>query len=309
MRVLAVTNVWPVGDSFRGIFVREQVDALRKLGVHVDVEVMAQQRGKADYLLGAHRVRRRIRGGHYDVAHFHYGLTAVAARLAGPVPTVLSVYGSDVNVPWQRRITRIGIEHADARIYVSENLRRAADDSAGHIIAHGVDLELFQPGERQAQRSASEHVILFGAQPANPVKGYDVFTAVLDELRRRGLKVRELLLPGQSREQVPRKFDAADLMLFTSRQGTEGSPGVLKEAVVMNLPVVSVDVGDAGQTLDGVTPSAVVEFGDGLIERLADAAQKILQGGTRSNGRATAGRFDAMRSAERVLEIYRSVRR
>lgn len=317
LRVLAVTNVWPVGGSFRGIFVQEQVHALRKLGVHVDVEVMAQQRGKADYLLGAHRVRRRLRGGGtdgtdgaYDIAHFHYGLTALAARLAGPIPTVLSIYGSDINVPWQRRITRLGIEHADARIYVSENLRKAANDSAGHIIPHGVDLSLFQPtGQvtQRAQGSQGAHFVLFGAHPANPVKGYDVFTAVLDELRRRGLNVRELLLPGQPRNEVPRKFEAADILLFTSQQGTEGSPGVLKEAVAMGLPVVSVDVGDVRQTLADVKPSAVVDFGDRLVERLADRAQEILLQNTRSDGRQHADRFDWKHSARRVLAVYEEV--
>ena len=37
LRILAVTNMWPEGDSFRGVFVKEQVEALRRLGAEVDV--------------------------------------------------------------------------------------------------------------------------------------------------------------------------------------------------------------------------------------------------------------------------------
>jgi teichuronic acid biosynthesis glycosyltransferase TuaC len=49
---------------------------------------------------------------------------------------------------------------------------------------------------------------------------------VIAALSRRGYQVRELILPepGQTREQVPLKFNAADVVLFTSRKGFERSP-------------------------------------------------------------------------------------
>jgi hypothetical protein len=65
LRVLAVTNMWPHNGGFRGVFVQEQVQALRALGVHVDVEVVAQSRGRRDYLLAAPRISRRVRRGGY----------------------------------------------------------------------------------------------------------------------------------------------------------------------------------------------------------------------------------------------------
>lgn len=314
IKVLAVTNLWPEDGSYRGVFVREQVDALRRLDVDTDVEVVAQQRGKSDYLLSAARVRRRLRRERYDLVHFHYGLTAIAAPCTRRVPSVLSLYGSDVNVPWQKRISRFGMTHTDARIYVSRPLLSRMDDRNGHVIPMGVDLSLFRPADRMKAREAlgiapDDLVVLFGAHPANPVKGYPVFRAVLDRLAGAGHPVRELLLPGQSRDEVPIKFAAADLLLFTSLRGTEGSPGVLKEAVAMGLPVVSVDVGDASQTLSGVTPSAVVEFGDGLVEALADRCAEVLTTRARSNGPETAGRFDWALVAQRIREVYDEVRK
>src|SRR5581483_157427 len=143
LRVLAVTNLLPVGDSFRGIFVKEQVEALRRLGVHVDVEVVAQQRGKLDYFLAALRVQRRVRQGQYDLVHVHYGMAAPATRFVN-VPRVLSLYGSDINVGWQQTVTRMG-GRPEARIYVSQNLKDNAKDPDGHIVADGVDFTLFQP--------------------------------------------------------------------------------------------------------------------------------------------------------------------
>ncbi len=325
LRVLAVTNIWPVGESFRGIFVKEQVDALRRLGVHVDVEVIAQNRGKADYFLAAQRVRRKARHGRYDVVHAHYGMSAFAARFATGVPKVLSLYGSDINVPWQRAFTRFGAKDVAARIYVSQNLADNAADGDGCVIADGVDFKLFAPGDRAAARArfgvaADEKAILFGGHPANEVKGYDVYSDVLTELRARGVKARELLLVGrnQPRSEVPRKFDAADLLLFTSRKGSEGSPSVLKEAAVMGLPIVSVNVGDAAKVLGGVSQSEVVDFPEPwgedearakLIRLLADRTAAVLAAAERSDGRELHGSLSSERVAEQIIEVYRKVLR
>src|SRR5918998_5216160 len=122
LRILAVTNLWPVGDSFRGIYVKEQVEALRDLGHQVDMEVVAQERGKADYFFAAQRIRRLVRQGGYDLVHIHYGMTAFSARFVKGIPKVLSLYGSDVNVRHQHLMTRLGSNGVGARIYVSENL-------------------------------------------------------------------------------------------------------------------------------------------------------------------------------------------
>lgn len=322
-KVLAVTNIWPVGDSYRGIFVKEQIEALRRLGVHTDVEIVAQGRNKADYLLGALRVRDRVRQGHYDLVHIHYGMAAVAARLCGQIPKVLSLYGSDINVGWQRAVTKLGLKGVDARIYVSENLRANAGDKDGHVIADGVDFKLFAPGDRDRIRAdygikPEEKVLLFGGHPDNLVKGYDVFAGVLEELRARGLPVRELILaaPDQPRSVVPRKFDAADVLLFTSRKGSEGSPSVITEATVMGLPVVSVNVGDAAKQLEGVTQSEVVDFPQPwgadetrakLVRQLADRTADVLAAGHRSNGREHNAWMDSELVAQRVMELYRRV--
>lgn len=316
LKVLAVTNLWPQGGSFRGVFVREQVESLRRLGHLVDVEVVNQTRGKPDYMLAAGRIRRRAAG--YDVVHIHYGLSALAARFVGP-PRVLSLYGSDVNDRRQFLATRLGWGACAARIYVSSRLARAAGDPAPDVIPNGVNFATFAPGDRSAARTAlglrpEEHAVLFGGLPANPVKGYDVYTAVLAELRGRGLPVRELVLsaPDQPLSAVVAKLDAADVLLFTSRRGSEGSPTVVKEAAAMGLPVVTVDVGDVAEILAGVTPSAVLPFAPGddraaLIAALADRTAAVLAAGTRSNGRGRLAWLDSPAVAQRVVDVYHRV--
>jgi glycosyltransferase involved in cell wall biosynthesis len=304
--------------------VAEQVEALQRLGVRVDIEVVAQSRGIKDYLLAARRVRRRARDGRYDLVHVHYGLTALAARFVGR-PRVLSLYGSDINARWQQALTRLGWGGTAARIYAGSELARAAHDRHGVVVPGGVDYELFRPVDRDKARAAlgldpDGPVLLFGGDPERPVKGYDVYLDVLAELRRRGIPARALLLAeaNQPREDVPLKFAAADVLLFTSRRGSEGSPGVVKEANAMGLPVVSVAVGDVAEILAGVSPSAVVDFPEpwgepaaraDLVAALADGTVAVLATHDRSNGREATTWLESTAIARRIVGVYHGVLR
>ena len=317
MRVLFVTNMWPEGTSFRGIFVREQVDALRAAGVEVDVEVVAQARGRTDYLLAAPRIRKRVKQGGYDLVHVHHGMTALATRFAGRTPRILTLHGHDINWHWQRWITRLGWGGVAGKVYVSRRMAVAAGDPDGAVIPNGVDFALFAPTDREAARhelgfTEDEKVILFGGVPDNWVKGYDVFTDVLNALKDKGVKVRELILaePGQTRAAVRPKFAGADLLLFTSRQGFEGSPMVVKEATAIGLPVVATDVGDVADVLKDVTPSAVVEFPadrDELIRQLVERSCEVLADGRRANGRSVNADLDWAVIAHQVIAHYRRI--
>jgi teichuronic acid biosynthesis glycosyltransferase TuaC len=321
LRILAVTNLWPVGDDHTGVFVLDLVESVRALGHHVQVEIVAQRNGRADYLLAVPRLRRAFQREPWDVVHLHFGMTALTARLAGIGPRVLTLYGSDVNVRWKHWITRLGSGGIAERIYVSRRLATAAGDPDGLVIPNGVDRRTLTPGDRAVARSElgfepHERVVLFGANPRRAVKGHDVFRDVLAALVTRGFPVRELVLtePGQDRVRVARKFDAADVLLFTSVRGSEGSPTVVKEAAAMGLPVVSVELGDVAEILAGVEPSSVVAFPDhadslvaraALVESLADAVAAVLAEGRRSNGRELTSWLDLPLVAQRVVDVYR----
>lgn len=318
LRVLAVTNMWPEDGGYRGLFVRQAMGAVSGLGHEVDVELVAQSRGRLDYLKAGRRIRRRVRDRPYDIVHVHFGMTGLACRITRP-PRVLTLYGSDINTPWKRWVTKLGWTGVAARIYVSRRLAEAAGDPDGHVIPNGIDVAHFQPLDRLEARARlglddEGLIVLFGGDPRRAQKGFDLFDRAVDGLRRSGVPARQLILsePRQPIDRVVLKMAAADLLLFTSRRGSEGSPTVVKEAVAMGLPVVTVDVGDVGEILADVSPSAVVPYGRdlasaGLASTLADRARTILEQGVRSNGPALASRLSLETAARRTIEVYLEV--
>jgi len=97
LRILIVTNMYPApGRPYFGVFVERQVEAARRRGIDVRVEVVAGDRGKADYLLARRRVRGAIRAFRPQLIHCHYGYTPLAAAFLG-TPYIVTLCGDDLN--------------------------------------------------------------------------------------------------------------------------------------------------------------------------------------------------------------------
>src|SRR4051812_5330184 len=91
LRVLTVTNMWPTPEAPQfGIFVKRQVDELRRLGVQVDVQFVNGRRSKANYARAFREFRRRLRGRRYDLIHADYVFSGVIARAQLRHPVVLA---------------------------------------------------------------------------------------------------------------------------------------------------------------------------------------------------------------------------
>ncbi len=327
-RALVLTNMWPTaGDPARGTFVSRQVEDVRLAAPEWTLELMQidGRRGRLEYGRAVTRLRRRLRSGAYDLVHAHYGLTGAVAATQRDAPVVVTLHGSDLNIRWQRRISRFGVSRAAARIYVSARLRRL-DGGDGEVIPCGVDLDAFRPASRHAARDRigvdpDGVVVLFPGDPARPVKDHALFRATLGVLPPRWReRVRPATLGGVRPEDVPHHLCAADAVLLTSRY--EGAGSVAKEAVACGVPIASVDVGDVAHAVAGVPGCAVAGRDPGslaraLVRALELGAEPEPEGGQPSAARQrVAGvgrqrlidlRMDAGSVAARVLSVYRRV--
>jgi len=320
-RVLVVTNLWPSeADPGYGSFVQAQMESLRPLGVEYDVLYIRGRESRWNYLRAVFEMRRRLRARHYDLVHAHFGLSGWVGRCQFRVPVVVSFMGDDVlGRPTRRgRITHYGrllqissyvlARWVSAAIVKSDEMKSRLRLGSVRVIPNGVDLHRFQPMDlREARRQLGldpqKKFVLFPYDPAEERKRYDLIEAAVAQARAQVPELEILRVQRVPRERLPLYMNAADVLVLASM--LEGSPNAVKEAMAVNLPVISVEVGDVRDLL-GPTE------GCSLVPRDATAiAGKIVevctQGG-RTRGREWIARLSLESVAKQIVDVYQSVR-
>ena len=148
----------------------------------------------------------------------------------------------------------------------------------------------------------TDKIVLFNAGHSPRIKRLDLAEAALAEANQiaGAPAIRMVVLDGQiDPNGIPFYLNAADCLLVTS--DWEGSPYIVKEALCCNLPIVSVDVGDVAERVEGITPSRIVARN---ARALGTALLEVAMLGCRSNGHLAAAELSEERVAERVRNIY-----
>jgi len=315
--VLVVTNLWPTeADSSYGSFVKAQMESLGPLGVEFDVLFINGRESKWNYLRGIRQVRRQLRAKRYDLIHAHFGLSGWVARLQSRVPVVVSFMGDDVLGRPTRsgRITLAGhflrisgfilARLATSVIVKSRQMASKLRLPSAHIIPNGVDLNLFRPMEQAQARKMlgldpGKKFVLFPYNPNEARKRFDLIQAAVSLAREQVPTLELLVARGLPQGQIPIYMNAADVLVMAST--LEGSPNAVKEAMATNLPVISVDVGDAAELIGSTA-------GCYLVRREAAAmAEKIVEicrRGGRTNGRDGIRRLSMEAVAQQIVEVY-----
>ena len=145
--------------------------------------------------------------------------------------------------------------------------------------------------------------VLFAGAFDNVVKNAPLAVKTIDLLN--CFSVELLELKGYTREQVTLLMCAGDAFLMTSF--TEGSPQVIKEAMACGCPIVSVDVGDVRERMEGVKGCFVANTRK--PEELADLLQKALvfEGKTTGREKIITDGLDNRQVAEIIMDIYRRI--
>lgn len=244
-------------------FIVEQAEAIAKTGVEVDYFGVTGK-GIKGYLGNLGRLKQKIKEFKPDIIHAHYGLSGLLANLQRKIPVVTTYHGSDINDPKVLRLSKIAIRLSAWNIFVSEKcVKMSAVASKYSLLPCGVDLDKFQPRSKQEARKVLDwdndgKYVLFAGAFDNEVKNAPLAKAAVSLLP--GVTLVEM--KGFSRDQVANLFYAADAFLMTSLM--EGSPQVIKEAMVCGCPIVSVDVGDVAEITNGVDGCYIVDR-DALI--------------------------------------------
>ena len=239
-------------------FITDQVEALQKAGVVCEYFTV-EGKGVKGYLRNFIPMMRKIREFQPDIIHAHYGLSGLLANLQRKVPVVTTYHGSDINNPKVLRYSKVSIILSAWNIFVSDkNIQLAGVKGKISLIPGGVDTDIFRPVDRKPVSEKpgfreSDHIVLFAGAFDNPVKNPELAKEAVDKVP----DARLMEMKGYSRMQVAELMNAADVCLMTSH--TEGSPQFIKEAMACNCPIVSVNVGDVKEVLEGVNGCLITE--------------------------------------------------
>ena len=316
-KILVVTNLWPTAeDPGYGSFVQAQMESLRPLGVDYDVVFVNGRKSVWNYARGVFELRRRLAVSRYDLVHAHFGLSGWLARFQGRVPLVVSFMGDDVLGRFERhgRISLVGrffqvssfvlARAASAVIVKSERMKARLRLESARVIPNGVDLELFRPmGQAEARRTlgldSQAKLVLFPFERSRASKRFDLVEEAVLRARREVPSLEILQVESAPRDRMPLYLNAADVLVLASY--SEGSPNAVKEAMAVNLPVISVDVGDVTEVIGQTEGCYLVAS---RAEDIADRLVEVCRRGARTPGRERMARYAEESVARQIVAVY-----
>ena len=288
-------------------FILEQADALKQAGCEVEF-FGVQGKGLRGYLKNRSDLSRQIKEFRPDVIHAHYGLSGLLANLQRQVPVVTTYHGSDINDKKVLPFSKMAMQLSAWNIFVSNKTKEIAKPKSSFtLLPCGIDLYGSQLTEkhdarRQIGLDLNKKYVLFAGAFDNAVKNASLAKAAIALLHE---EVELLELKGYSRDQVTLLMCSVDVFLMTSIN--EGSPQVIKEAMVCGCPVVSVDVGDVKERMAGIDGCYVSQSRDAndIAELLRQAM--TFEGKTNGRERIIADGLDNQQVAARLIEIYQNL--
>ncbi len=300
MRALVVSNMRPdAGHPGRGVFVRDQVDALRRRdGLAVDL--VEGRPGAGGYVELARALRGR-RG--YDVVHAHFGLTGYPALAVRGAARAITLHGTDVRHPRSGRLTRAVLPRYDLVAAVSESLARELGRPGTRVLPCGISLSRFRPVPRAQARAhlglePSEPLLLLPSDPARPIKRADRARELAADAG-----VRLVTLGAVAPEEMPLWVNAASAVLVPS--DAEGFGNAVLEALACDVPVLATPVGVHPEALDGIEGALCAHYdraawGAALAALLAAEDPRV-------DGRARAERWSTDAMAARVAAAWAEI--
>ncbi len=305
MKVLVVTNMYPRPEApSHGVFVGDQVESLRRLGVEVDVLFMNGRGNKLNYLWAYPRLWNALRKKRYDVVHAHYIFSGLVARAQWQAPVILTHHGPEVFMTWERHVCKLATGWFHKVIMVSQEMLDRLGYKDATVIPCGVNMERFSPvpqdeARRRTGLPLDKKLVLWAGEYFRPEKRYEIVQEAMRILTAEDSNVELVLLSGRPHADVPVYMNAADVLLLTS--DAEGSPMVVKEAMACNTAVVSTDVGDAAEIISG-TEGCYVTSQDphDVVEKLKLA----LAFGKRTNGREAVKAMELDEISRRIMAVY-----
>jgi glycosyltransferase involved in cell wall biosynthesis len=305
MRILVVASY---NRGLFAPFIVEQAEAISRVGCEIGF-CGVKGKGMKGYLMNLLALKKEISSFCPDVIHAHYGLSGLLANLQREVPVVTTYHGSDINDKKVLPFSKMALRLSAWNIFVSQKTMLTVGTKRNcTLLPCGIDLCNMQLTEKNEARrliglEAGKVYVLFAGAFDNLVKNAALAKETVGLLHDNRVELLEL--KGYSREQVNLLMCAANAFLLTSF--SEGSPQVIKEAMACGCPIVSVEVGDIKERIEGLEGCFVSTKHN--AQELAVLLQKALsfEGRTQGREKLMVDGLDNNVVAQQLVGIYKKV--
>jgi glycosyltransferase involved in cell wall biosynthesis len=309
--------MWPSDDDpSYGSFVQDQMESLRSIGVDYDVFFINGRESRWNYARSVRHLRKTLGRRRFDLIHAHFGLSGWIARWQVSLPVVLTFHGDDLlgKFRFDGSITALGrlfqasslmlAPLVNAVIVQSREMQNMLHFARSYVIPCGIDLDLFRPMDQREARALlgldpKEKYLIFAYDPAEERKRYDLVERAVLIAAKDVPELRILHVRGKPHTEMPLYMNAADALVVASE--AEGGPLVTKEAMAVNLPVITVPVGDAVDLISESEGNYIVPR---TAEAIADKLVEVCRRGQRSHGRERLAPFSMQATANKVVRVY-----
>jgi glycosyltransferase involved in cell wall biosynthesis len=203
------------------------------------------------------------------------------------------------------KVSRWLCRYLDAIIVKSEGMKATlGQQDKVYVIPNGVDFNLFLPLPRAEVRAAlgwdpNQYYVLFGNDPAIPVKNFPLAQAAIERLRARKIDVELVVAKGLPQTTVVQYINACNALILPSI--AEGSPNIVKETMACSVPVVATNVGDVAQVIGRTEGCSVC---DSNPEALAAGLEQALLRREPTTGRRDIEHLTSAIVAQQVITVY-----
>lgn len=310
MKVLLVfsANVKNFDFEIHKAFVYEQMVSLRE-NYYVEFDYYGiKGKGIKGYLKNIKILKNKINEFKPDIIHAHYGLSGLLTSFVANKPLVVTFHGSDCKSVFNILLSNIAHLISKKSIFVNINLfnkllikRKAKIE----IVKCGVDTDKFKiipkdEARRILKLENNKKYILFSSSFERTEKNYSLAHNALKIVEDDNIELIEL--KNKSREEVKLYLNSVDLLLLTSI--SEGSPQIIKEAMLCNCPIVATDVGDIKEIMGETKGCYITSFAPKEVAEKIKEAIKFSEIYNRTNGREKVQIFDNKIISERIFNVY-----
>ena len=309
MRVLFVASGKQGGVN---PIIKNQGESLRRAGVELDYYALSGG-GWKGYIKNIKPLREAIKKGGYDVVHAHYSWTAYITGIAMrgmKVPMVVSLMGNDILDHWGYPVLARMVAKCKpwkAVIVKSQEMKNRVGMPYANVIPNGVNMEKFHElPQTECQKklgwdSSKKHV-LFPARVEDTRKNWPLANAAVP-MQNSDIELHPF--KNTPNDETPIWYNAADAVVLPSFY--EGSVNALKEAMACNRPVVTTDMGDCRERIEGCEGCYVANTYE--VPEFAELLGKALEFGGKTKGRErlVADGIADYQIAERLITIYKNI--